>query len=149
MLRSVKMADHMRYDPITVGPDANVIDVVHEIIVNKISGVCVVDKDMTILGIVSELDCLQAILNATYNETALGPVSDYMTSDLITVSPDEDIVDVARDMLKHKHRRRPVVKDGKMVGQITCRQLLRAVKEFAAPVDPEEHKDQLWGFGKW
>jgi len=40
------------------------------------------------------------------------------------------VVDVADDMLKKGHRRRPVVDNGKLVGQITCRQLLRVVRDF-------------------
>jgi CBS domain-containing protein len=39
-------------------------------------------------------------------------------------------VDVADDMLKKGHRRRPVLDHGRLVGQITCRQLLRVVSEF-------------------
>ena len=34
------------------------------------------------------------------------------------------------DMLKKGHRRRPVLDHGRLVGQITCRQLLRVVSEF-------------------
>jgi CBS domain-containing protein len=41
-----------------------------------------------------------------------------------------DLVDVADDMIKKGHRRRPVLDHGKLVGQITCRQLLRVVSEF-------------------
>ena len=41
-----------------------------------------------------------------------------------------NILDVAQDMLLKNKRRRPVVEDGKLIGQITCRQLLTAVKKF-------------------
>jgi len=33
-------------------------------------------------------------------------------------------------MLKHKHRRRPVIENGKLIGQVTCRQILSAIKDF-------------------
>ncbi|MFB3078881.1 MAG: CBS domain-containing protein, partial [Lysobacterales bacterium] len=52
--------------------------------------------------------------------------------------PHDQITDVAISMLDHKHRRRPVVIDGKLVGQVTCRQILKAIKEFAVPVDASE-----------
>ena len=42
----------------------------------------------------------------------------------------QDIVDVAQDMLTKNTRRRPVVENGKLIGQITCRQLLSAVMKF-------------------
>lgn len=54
-----------------------------------------------------------------------------MTTDLFPVSPHPDIVDVAQEMLKRGYRRCPVVQDGKLVGQVTCRQLLRAIEEFS------------------
>ena len=101
------------------------------IIDNKISGVCVVDNDGNLVGILSELDCLRAVLGAIYNNSGIGSVSDHMATDnLVVAHPNEDIVDVAQDMLLKNKRRRPVVENGKLIGQITCRQLLSAVKKF-------------------
>jgi CBS domain-containing protein len=49
---------------------------------------------------------------------------------LLIAHPNESILDVAQDMLLKKHRRRPVVENGRLIGQITCRQLLSAVRKF-------------------
>lgn len=141
MLRSVRVRDYMLTRPVVVKPDTDVFHAIHEILVNRISGVTVVDDDHRPVGILSELDCLRAILWATYHEEEVGthPVKEHMTSEVETVGADEDIIDVAQSMLDHKRRRRPVVDlRGRMVGQVTCRQLLRAIKEFDVPPDPRE-----------
>jgi len=118
-------------NPIKIHSDDNVLDAMQVIIDNKISGVCVVDKEENLVGILSELDCLRAVLGAVYNDTGIGRVSEYMASDnLVVAHPNEDIVDVAQDMLLKNKRRRPVVEDGKLIGQITCRQLLSAMNKF-------------------
>lgn len=140
MLNSVELKDYMLHNPVRVRADDSVFDVVHEILVHKVSGTCVVDDNNYLLGIMSEIDCLKAVLSSVYNESPVGKVEEYMTKDVITVSLHDNIVDVAADMLVHKHRRRPVIQDdGKLIGQVTCRQLLRAIKEFASPYDPTEH----------
>ncbi len=140
MLNSVELKDYMLHNPVRVRADDNVFDAIHEIMVHKVSGACVVDDNDFLIGIMSEIDCLKAVLSSVYNEAPVGLVEEYMTKEAITVSLHDNIVDVAADMLKHKHRRRPVVQDdGKLIGQVTCRQLLRAVKEFAAPYDKSEH----------
>ncbi|RLQ22367.1 CBS domain-containing protein [Seongchinamella sediminis] len=121
----------MLANPVKVRADANLLDAMQVIIDNKVSGVCVVDGADNLVGILSELDCLRAVLGATYNKTGVGEVREYMASDnLVVAHPDEDIVDVAQDMLANNKRRRPVVENGKLIGQITCRQLLTAVKKF-------------------
>ncbi len=131
MLKSVNLRDHMLVHPVKVKADDHLLDAMQVIIDNKISGVCVVDEDENLVGILSELDCLRAALGAVYNESGIGNVGQYMASDnLVVAHPMEDIVDVAQDMLIKNKRRRPVVEDGKLVGQITCRQLLSAVKSF-------------------
>ena len=131
MLQSVNLRDYMLTNPVKVRADDNVLDAMQVIIDNKISGVCVVDADANLVGILSELDCLRAALGAIYNNSRIGKVSEYMASDnLVVAHPNEDIVDVAQDMLLKNKRRRPVVEDGKLIGQITCRQLLNAVKKF-------------------
>ena len=131
MLKSVNLRDYMLTHPVKVKPDDNIADAMKVIIDNKVSGVCVVDADGNLNGVLSELDCLRATLGAIYNESGIGLVKEHMTADnLLVAHPDENILDVAQDMLVKKHRRRPVVENGRLIGQITCRQLLSAVKKF-------------------
>ena len=131
MLKSVNLRDYMLTHPVKVKPNDNIVDAMKVIIDNKVSGVCVVDVDGNLSGILSELDCLRATLGAIYNESGIGQVKEHMTADnLLVAHPDENILDVAQDMLVKKHRRRPVVENGRLIGQITCRQLLSAVKKF-------------------
>jgi len=132
MLQSVNLRDYMLINPIKVRAEDNLMDAMKVIIDNKISGVCVVDADANLVGILSELDCLRAVLGAVYNRSNVGVVSDHMSHDnLIVAHPNEDIVNVAQDMLMKSKRRRPVVENGKLIGQITCRQLLSAVMKFS------------------
>ena len=131
MLRSVSLRDYILPNPAKVQAQDSIFDAMKVIIDNKVSGVCVVDQSNNLVGILSELDCLRAVLGSVYNKTSIGVVNDYMASDnLIVANPNEDIVDVAQDMLAHNKRRRPVVENGKLIGQITCRQLLKAVQAF-------------------
>ncbi len=131
MLQSVNLRDYMLTNPVKVKPEDNVLEAMKVIIDNKISGVCVVDAQGNLVGILSEMDCLRAVLGATYNKTAIGLVHEYMSSDnLVVAHPDENILDVAQDMLLKNKRRRPVVENGRLIGQITCRRLLAAVRGF-------------------
>ncbi len=131
MLQSVDLRDYMVTSPIKVKEDANLFDAMKAIIDNKVSGVCVINENKTLVGVLSEMDCLAAVLQATYNHVGVGTVSEYMTKENIVVAhPNDDIIDVAQDMLLKKHRRRPVVENGELVGQVSCRQLLTAVNKF-------------------
>ncbi|MGK0500907.1 MAG: CBS domain-containing protein [Oceanicoccus sp.] len=131
MLKSVDLQDYMLHNPIKVKEDDNLLDAIDAIVAHKISGLCVVNDRGELIGVLSELDCLRAVLSSTYNESGIGRVKEAMYCGEITVAkPGEDIVDVAQDMLNCSHRRRPVVKDGRLVGQITCRQILSAIKDF-------------------
>jgi CBS domain-containing protein len=53
-----------------------------------------------------------------------------MQKDLITISVDADVVDVANMFLKHRFRRFPVVKDGILKGQVSKRDILRAAMKI-------------------
>ena len=132
MLRSVEMKDYRSTDPVNVKPEDDIFEAIHQLLVYRVSGACVVDDGGYLVGILSELDCLRAILSSTYNKSPVGKVSEYMTREVISVKLSDNIVDVATDMMLHKHRRRPVIQDdGMLIGQVTCRQLLRGVKDFA------------------
>ncbi len=134
MSKSINIREYMR-KPVTVDQNVTVSKAAQVILKNKLSGVAVVDNDEQLVGMLSELDCLRAMVSATYNGNIPGAemVKDVMTKEVETNHPDEDIITVAATMLDHKHRRRPVIEHGKLVGQITCRQLLGAIKDFGGP----------------
>jgi CBS domain-containing protein len=116
---------------VRVSPEMNVYEASQQILANKASGASVVDADGNLVGVLSELDCLSAMVSGVYNGSDPGGalVSDIMTKDVETADAEDDIIAVASSMLASKRRRRPVLKDGKLIGQISCRQILRAVTE--------------------
>jgi CBS domain-containing protein len=140
MLKDIDLKHYMVPNPATARPQDNLLSAIHTILVNNVSGLCVIDDNNILVGVLSETDCLRGILSATYNDSAIATVGEYMTAQkLHTASPSDHIVDIAADMLEKKIRRRPVIDaEGKLVGQITIRQILRAVKEFSSPVDRSE-----------
>lgn len=133
MLGTIDLTHYMVQHPVRIRADANLLEAIDLILTHRISGLCVVDDDNRLLGVLSELDCLRGVLSATYNDTGVGTVADFMVAEnLRTAKVTDNIVDLASDMLAQKIRRRPVIDaDGMLVGQITIRQILRAVKEFA------------------
>lgn len=139
--KSVKVGDHMLKRPVLVKPDDDLFDAIHQILAYKISGVTVVDDRHHPVGMLSELDALRAILHREYHQEEFGTtlVKEHMTQKVESVGVNEDIISVALSMLDHKHRRRPVLDDhGIMVGQLSCRQLLKGIKEMDRPEDKKE-----------
>ena len=70
-------------------------------------------------------------MQASYHETEIGSVAEYMTQDPQTISPDSSILDAAEIFIADHRRRLPVVDKGKLVGQISRRDLLRAMDDFS------------------
>jgi CBS domain-containing protein len=138
MLRSVNLEDYMIKKPLTIAADAPLFEAVDLITSNQISGLCVVNQDGTLIGILSEMDCLRGVLTASYDEGSIGIVGDYMVSANINFArASDDIIDVASDMLARGQRRRPVVNaQNKLIGQITCRAILAAVRKLTLTHSP-------------
>ena len=133
-MRSLKISDHLVANPVKVASNATIGEAARIIIDNKVSGVIVVDADNKVEGMLSELDCLKSLLTEIYNEGEVGkaPVSEEMTAPVTYSKPEEDIISVAQNMLDQKQRRRPVIDNENLVGQITCRQLLSAIIAFGS-----------------
>lgn len=123
----------MHRSPITIRADRNIGEAVALLLEYKLTGLTVVDNGGDVVGVISEIDCLKAILTAIYNngEPDSGLVSDYMTANPNVCHPSDGIVEVAESMLQTKQRRRPVIADGKLVGQVSSGNVLWALMEFA------------------
>ena len=129
--RSCVVRDYMTVHPVTFNPDMDVLDAVHELVKHRIAGAPVVNEHGEVIGMLSEFDCLKVALDAGYYGDAGGPVSDFMSTDVESVSADMSIVDLAQKFLTSKFRRFPVMTENRLVGQISRRDVLRALECIA------------------
>jgi CBS domain-containing protein len=125
--------DCMHRNPLTINLNANLVNAIEIIVENKLTGLTVTDEDGLAVGILSELDCIDAILTAVYNDGSPEQtlVRDAMVTELNTCKPTDSIVEVAQAMLKSRQRRRPVIEDGKLVGQVSSSNILWALMEHS------------------
>ena len=129
--KSALVKDYMSGKLITFHPDTDVLDAIHELLKHGIAGAPVTDNRGNLVGMLSELDCMKIALHAGYHGHWGGPVSDYMTTEIETVDSDMSIIDLAQRFLETSFRRFPVIKDHRLVGQISRRDVLRALDHIA------------------
>jgi CBS domain-containing protein len=132
MFKSVLIKDYMATNLTTFTPELEISQAIKYLNTHKISGAPVVDERGTLVGMLSEKDCLQVALQSTYYEDWVGGVvSEYMTEELETVPDTASIVDVAEKFLKSSFKRYPVLdEDGELVGQISRSDVLRALDKL-------------------
>ena len=143
----MKASDIMSTDVVTVGPKASVQEVAELLLKHRISGVPVVDDKGRVLGMVSEGDLLRRADAGTGHERSwwlkllLGSeglareyihehspeIADVMSREIITASPDTPVSDLAEILEKHRIKRLPIVKDGKLIGIVSRANLLHAL----------------------
>ncbi|MEH6566188.1 MAG: CBS domain-containing protein [Halopseudomonas sp.] len=136
MLKSVKVRDYMTSDLITLTADMDLFRAIDHLLTHKISGAPVLDEHGHLIGLLSEGDCLKGILAGSYFEEAGGTVASVMTVVVETIDADADIVKAAEHFIRMRRRRLPVIDEGRLVGQISRRDILRAVQKYnlhAAP----------------
>jgi CBS domain-containing protein len=129
--KSILVKDYMAKSLVTFKPDTDVLDAVHELVKNRIAGAPVVDDAGNLVGMLSELDCMKVALNAGYHGDLGGPVSDFMSDGVQTVDAEMSIVDLAQEFVDSKYRRFPVVESNRLIGQISRRDVLRALEYLA------------------
>ncbi|MCY1422824.1 inosine-5'-monophosphate dehydrogenase [compost metagenome] len=140
MLKSIKVRDCMTRHLVTFRSDTDLFLAIDRLLEHRISGAPVVDSQGHLIGMISDGDCLRGILSGAYYDAVGGSVSGYMSTQVETISPETDIIEVSQRFLRDKRRRFPVVEEGVLVGQISRRDVLRAVKSFARhdPGQPPE-----------
>jgi CBS domain-containing protein len=133
MPQPTRIADCMRKKPLTIRRGANLVEAIETLVEYKLTGVTVVDDDGHPVGVLSELDCIQAILATIYNDgdPELSLVHEAMTVDINSCGPEDNIVEVAQDMLRTRQRRRPVIDNGRLVGQVSSSNILWALMEHS------------------
>ncbi|MDW7692539.1 CBS domain-containing protein [Flammeovirgaceae bacterium SG7u.111] len=123
---------YMATDLITFNLDNNMAEVIEKMVRYKISGASVVDENNRLVGVISEIDCMRLMIDSAYHNLPLRDkhVKDYMTKVIKTVTPYMNILDVAGEFVKTNLRRFPVISNGKLVGQISRHDVLKAANKM-------------------
>lgn len=111
----------------TIGPDASLRDLVHELNQRNIGSLIVVDNSTDpprTVGIITERDILHAC--AAADDLATTKVSKWMTSELITGSPADSVSDVMGLLTDNRIRHLPVLEEGRLVGIISIGDVVKA-----------------------
>lgn len=133
MPKSTYVHECMHKNPLTIGPDANIAEAVELMVEYKLTGLTVTDDSGLVVGVLSELDCLGSILDSIYNEgdAERSLVRDVMSSEVNCCTSADGIVEVAQHMRFTGQRRRPVIDNGKLVGQVSSGNILWALLEYS------------------
>jgi CBS domain-containing protein len=124
----ITVSDYMTTDLIKFKPDQSVLEVMNTLIKKRISGGPVVNDKNELVGIISEGDCIKQISVSRYYNQPMEDVkvADHMAKEVETIDGNMNVFDAADLFLKSKHRRFPIVQDGKLVGQISQKDVLKA-----------------------
>ncbi|OFV95174.1 MAG: histidine kinase [Acidobacteria bacterium RIFCSPLOWO2_02_FULL_61_28] len=106
---------------------ASVRDVATQIVVNEISGMPVTDQDGRVLGVITEADIMAALIDGKNLEDLTA--QDLMSPEPITVDADTPMDEVMRLLEECGVLRVPVTSQGKVVGIISRRDIIRSVLE--------------------
>lgn len=129
MTRTV--ADIMATELVTFSPDTIIHKAIQVLLNQRLSGAPVVDDTYKLVGMLSKKDCLKVVLSSSYYQDWGGTVRDYMSTNISTIDADTDLVSAAEFFLNSTFRRFPVLRDGRLVGQISRHDVLRALIEGA------------------
>ncbi len=115
--------------PLTLRPGDGVIVALRQLLAAGLSGAPVVDEDSSLVGFLSEADCMRGALMGGYFSTIGELVRDRMTTEVECVAPESNIVDVAETFLRNNRRVLPVASQGQIVGLIARSAVLACLVE--------------------
>lgn len=111
-------------------PELDIATAIDKLLRRGYSGAPVVDGEGKLVGVLSEHDCIRVLAEALYEDWPTGTVADHMSATPETVEASDDLLAVAQTFTEHQLRRLPVVHEGKLVGLVTRRDLMRGLDEL-------------------
>ena len=158
----MKAKEVMTFPVISIEPRATILQAIQIMMRRHISGLPVIDKDGSLVGMVTEGDFLRRIETGTQQprsrwlEFLMGPgrladeythshgrkVEEVMTRDPITVSEDTSVEEIVGLLEKHHIKRVPVVRGQQLMGIVSRANLLHALASVSREVRPCVQSDE-------
>jgi CBS domain-containing protein len=116
----------MTTNVISVKKDTPIGKAMEILVAKNITGLPVVDDDMSLIGIITEKDVL-GLLSDLENDS--GIVEDFMTNDVVSFDQNVDVIAICEYLVNANFRRVPIVSEGKLVGIISRRDIMKYILE--------------------
>jgi len=140
MLSDAKARDYMTTNILTFKVETEIFDAMNQLLDHRLSGAPVVDDGGYAIGMLTERDCLKCALDVGYNDGMVDSrVGDYMTHSVDAVGPEWGIIDVAAAFVEKNRKQMPVVENRRVLGQISRRNTLLAIKDVARHLDKVDY----------
>lgn len=117
------VADAMTREPVTISANKTLRDAA-KLMAKEHVGALLIKEEDKILGIISEQDIVRKAVAALGNPSKR-KIKEIMAGNLITTTPDEDIFEALRIMRDYNIRHLPVMSQGKFVGLVTMKDILK------------------------
>ncbi len=124
----MKISEIMRKDVVTINANASIADAMTKMFDERVTSLVIRNPKRGNYGIITRNDIISKVIAYCKNSKKV-KVSEIMSEFSITVSPDQDMLDVAKLMAMTGIRRFPVVKDGMLVGIISNSDIFKAVAQ--------------------
>jgi len=124
METGIKVGDIMTRNFIHTPPETDLRECA-KIMVKKRVGSLIIKTDEKLAGIITEKDIIWAIVKKSKKELKNILAKDLMRRKVITIKPSADITEAMKKYRKKKIRRLPVVENGKLIGMLTIKDVLK------------------------
>jgi len=132
--RILTAQDLMTTTLITFRPKQTILEAISTLTKNGVSGAPVVDDEGSLVGILSELDCLRMLASDEFYQEEQeegASIEQFMTRDFKTIPPELGIYAISHYFLTTPIRRLPVVDKNRLVGQVSRRDVLKGMEEMS------------------
>ena len=119
--------DIMSRDCYRVSPNASITTLAKGLALHRLPGAPVVDESDRLIGFISEQDVMGRVLDSIYHDDEAPLVKEMMRHEVLSVSPNKSITDLAQEMLGPKPKVYPVVEQQRLIGIVTRRDILVAL----------------------
>ena len=158
----MKAADVMVRDVVTVKADDSVADAVKILADHDISALPVVDETGAVIGVISESDLMRreeigtekhrpwwleamtpvATLAGEFAKSHGRKVGEIMSDTVISASEETPVGEIANLLEKHRIKRVPILRDGKLVGVVSRSNLIQALASSQVPASADVRSDR-------
>ncbi|MBU0469605.1 MAG: CBS domain-containing protein [Candidatus Omnitrophica bacterium] len=116
--------DIMTTQVLTIQETASLREVIQLLVEIDISGLVVVNALEEVVGVITGKDVLVAF---DYLQQIKAPIKDYVSEGVISVSEETTVEEVSRLLVQNNILRVPVLRDKKLVGIVSRRDVLRHI----------------------